>query len=313
MRVSVGVRSSPPNVSGPPKPASSMSTIRTFGAPSGAFGPGDHRPVANGRVHGAPCHPAEGTVGDRKDGPVLAELAHRLRERILQGGGPLLVRPDHRACERPRQDELDAERLVVLEHGENGGGAGLERLADLVVEAGLQLVLREVSGDPARRGPHDGRRQQRGSGQAHEEADRAAVAQPLAAEVVAGLLDDDVVVLVVADQDRALDSDLLRLHGCDEIVELLRRRIDIRVCGNQDVGQLVSHEFVSRKRCDRLCRPSFEPMVGGWQGPPAPADRAVPNYSRVDPRGHRPRRIDAERRERLGDASEDLARQGSGR
>ncbi len=39
-RVSVGVLIPPPNVSGPPKPASSMSTSSTFGASCGADGPG---------------------------------------------------------------------------------------------------------------------------------------------------------------------------------------------------------------------------------------------------------------------------------
>jgi hypothetical protein len=34
-----GVEIGPPNVSGPPNPASSISTMSTFGAPSGACGP----------------------------------------------------------------------------------------------------------------------------------------------------------------------------------------------------------------------------------------------------------------------------------
>ncbi len=213
------------------------------------LGPGDHRPVADGRVHRPADHAPEVPVRDRQHGPILAELAHRLGEGILQGGRARLLRLDNGAHERPGQDLLDGEGLVLLEHRKDGGGAGLERLADLVVEARLHLVLREAPGDSARRGPNDGGCEQRGSGKTHEEADRAAVAEPLAAEVVAGLLDDDVVVLVVADEDRALDADLLRLHRGDEVVEFLRGGVDARVPRNQDVGQLVSHEVVSRQRC----------------------------------------------------------------
>ncbi len=46
--------------------------------PVGRLWPGDHRPVANGLVHGMADRPAEGAVRDGEDAPVLGELAHRL-------------------------------------------------------------------------------------------------------------------------------------------------------------------------------------------------------------------------------------------
>ena len=130
-----------------------------------------------------------------------------------------------------------ASALVLVEHRDDGGRARLERLADLVVEAGLHLVLGEAPDDPAGGRADHGRRQQRRRREAHEEAHRAAVAQALAAQVVAGLLDDDLAVQVMGDEDGALDLDGLRLDLGDERLEVLRRGVDIGVSGDQDVGR----------------------------------------------------------------------------
>ena len=77
------------------------------------LGPGDHRPVADRGVHGPAGHAPEVPVRDGEHGSILAELAHRLSQRVLQGGGPLLVRPNHGAGERHSQDLLDREGLIL--------------------------------------------------------------------------------------------------------------------------------------------------------------------------------------------------------
>ena len=74
----VGVWTGPPKVSGCPNPASSIRQMSTFGAPSGAPGPGDDRPVGNRFVQRAADRPAEVAIRDREHGAVGAELAHRL-------------------------------------------------------------------------------------------------------------------------------------------------------------------------------------------------------------------------------------------
>ena len=192
-------RDGPPNVDGLPNPASSIKTSRTFGAPSGGDGvmltvqsatdASSVRPTVPpkfGSGIAAPCDPAE--------------LPHRLGERLLQGGGPLLVALNNRAEHRARERLLDPEPLLVTEDRDDPGRSRRQVLADLVMDLLLDSVVDELADHPARGSPDCDRRQQRRREEANREPNPAAPAQPLATEVVARLPNRDTAVLRRASQ-----------------------------------------------------------------------------------------------------------------
>ena len=153
------------------------------------------RPVGDGRVERAPDRAAEVRIGDRQHRAVRAELPHRLGERLLQGGGALLVALDDRAEQRARERLLDTEPLLVIEHRDDPGRSRRQVLADLVVDVLLDPVVDELADHPARDRPDRHRRQQRRREQTNREPDPAAPAQSLATEVVARLPHRDTAVL----------------------------------------------------------------------------------------------------------------------
>ena len=222
-RVRVGVRISPPNVSGPPNPASSMRTMRTFGATFGRLRAGDEAPVRDRLVHGAPDRPTEFAVGNRQHGAIGIELARGFGQGILETFivtvATDLAGESAMACSAARRSSL-------ADDGEDGRHARLELLAEATLDAALQLVLGELADQRAGRSAHDHRGQHRRGDQTDEETDAAAPAHALAAQVVAGLVDDDLALLVFLDQDHAVGLDLLALDELHQRVEVLLRRLD---------------------------------------------------------------------------------------
>ena len=257
-----------------------MRTTRTFGAPSGAFGPGIIDQSPTDVVHRPADRPAERAVRDRQHRAVLGELAHRLRERALERADAGLVGRDDGARERSCQHLLDGEVLVLVVRRDDPGPAGREGLADRVVDARLDALAGEPSHEPAGRRADDGRGEQRRRREADEEADPAAVAETLAAEVVAGLLDDDVAGGVLADEDGGLDPDRLRLDGGDEGVEVRVRRLHARVAGDEDVALILSHDLVSLCACasatGRAVRPLEPEDTATRAGAPVTTDPPIP-------------------------------------
>ena len=240
-RVIAGVETGPPNVDGLPKPASSISTSSTFGAPSGGDGVMLIVQSATDASSVRPIVPAEVRIRDRQHRAVRAELPHRLGERLLQRADALLVALDDRPEQRARERLLDTEPLLVVEDRDDPGRPRRQVLADLVVDLLLDPVVDELADHPARDRPDGDRREQRRREQADREPDAAAPARPLAAEVVAGLLHRDAAVLRVRDEDDALDRDLLVLDERDQRLEVLRRLVDVLVAGDEDVGRCLSH------------------------------------------------------------------------
>ena len=106
----------------------------------------------------------------------------------------------------------------------------------------LDLVFGESADHPAGDRPDSDRRKHRRREQAHCEPDATSPGHPLTAEVVAGLLHRDVAVLVVRDEDDALDRDLLLLDERDQRIEVLCRLVDVLVTGNEDIGGCLSHQ-----------------------------------------------------------------------
>ena len=214
------------------------------------------RPIGDGRVERSPDRAAEVRIRDRQHGAVRAELPHRLAERLLQGAHALLVALDNRAEHGARERLLDGKPLLVVEDRDDPGRPRRQVLADLVVKLLVDLVAGKSADDPARDGSDRDRRKQRRREQAHREPDATAPARPLTAQVVAGPLHRDVAVLVVRDEDDALDRDLLLLDERDQRLEVLCRLVDVLVAGNEDVGGFLSHLRLSlRFRASRLpCR-----------------------------------------------------------
>ena len=133
--------------------------------------------------------------------------------------------------------------------------------------------------DHAAGGGADGDRTQQGRRrQADEDAHAAAPAGPLAPQVVAGVGDVDLAVLVTLDQNDALRSDLLLFDEPHELVEVLLRRLECRVgCQNEVVG--VAHKclLASLRESDPLCRVA----AGRPYGRPAQVHFLAGVYSRA--------------------------------
>ena len=148
-RVRFGVSIEPPNVSGPPKPASSIRQISTFGAPSGGFGSGIIAQSATDSSN-VRRRAAERPVGNRQLRSVGLELVHRLSQRLLQRSTypplvPLHERAEHRAAERL----LDPQPLILTEHRDDPGRAWGQIVSDLLVDLTLEPMIDEpTNGTP---------------------------------------------------------------------------------------------------------------------------------------------------------------------
>ena len=210
-------------------------------SPLGRLGARDHQPVRHGFPQRPPGNAAEGAIRDRQRRAVLVELAHRLGKRVLQGRAALLVGLDDGLRRRTRQRLFDRETLVGIEHRDDRRGTGLHRLAELVVETLLHLVVGDPAEDRAGCRADHYRCEHRRCREADEETDAATPLGARTPEVVAGLLDGDLAVGIVGHEDHGLELDLLRPDALDEGVEVTVGRFDARVPGDQDIGQFVSH------------------------------------------------------------------------
>ena len=89
----------------------------------------------------------------------------------------------------PGERLLDGEALVLVVHAMTAGRAGRERLADLVVDAGLDACwLANLPTMAPAAAPTTVAGSSGGAAKPDEDADPAAPARALAAEVVAGVL-----------------------------------------------------------------------------------------------------------------------------
>ena len=183
----VGVETGPPNVDGLPKPASSIRTSRTFGAPSGGDGVMLIVQSATDASSVRPIVPPK--FGSGIGSTVRSGLNFPIASASDSFSAPdaLLVALDDRPQQRARERLLDAEPLLVVEDRDDPGRSRRQVLADLVVDLVLDPVVDELADHPARDRPDRDRREQRRREQADREPDPAAPAHPLAAEVVARL------------------------------------------------------------------------------------------------------------------------------
>ena len=198
------------------------------------LGPGDERPVGHGVLERPSGCAAERLVRDRQHRAVRHELAGRLGERVLEAAEAVLVHGrdglGRRACERA----LGLEPVLLVDDGDDRGGAGLELLAEPLLEPAVDLVLGELPDDAAGGRADGGRGEQRRRRETDQDAYAAAPAHALAPEVVAGLRHADLAALVVLDEDHALALDLLVLDELHQPVEVLLGRLSGRICGHDD-------------------------------------------------------------------------------
>ena len=205
--------------------------------------PGRHvdRPVCDRRIDRSADRAAEVRIGDRQHRPVRAELPHRLGERLLQGGGALLVALDDGTELCVRERLFDTEPLLVVEDRDDPGRPRRQVLPDLVVDLGLDPMVDELADQPARDRPDGDRREQRRRKQTDREPDATSPAHPLATEIVAGLPHRDAPVARVRDEDDPLDRDLLRLDERDERLEVVRRLVDVLITRDKYVRRCLGH------------------------------------------------------------------------
>ena len=230
-----GVSMGPPKVLGLPKPASSMRTTSTLGAPSGGVRCHVDRPVGRGRSQRAAYRAAEARVWDRQHRAVGDELERGLGERALEAAHALLVHGRDRLGRRAGERLLGGQPVLVVDHGDDGGCARLELLAEAALHAALDLVVHELADQAAGRGADGDGGEQRRRGQADEDADAATPAQALAAEVVAGLAHVDFPLRVTRDEDHTLRPDFLLPDERDQGVEVLLGRLHCRIRSHDHV------------------------------------------------------------------------------
>jgi hypothetical protein len=151
------------------------------------------------------------------------------------------VRLDERLCGRPGQRLLHCQAELVVERGDDRGGANREVLADLVVHLGLEAFVDELPDQPAGGRPGGGRGEQRRGGEPDEHTDSASPLDSFPPPVVGGLAHADRAVLGMGDQDRSLDPHLLVPDEVGERVEVMCRLVEALVGGDEDVGGRVGH------------------------------------------------------------------------
>ena len=141
----------PPKVSGPPKPASSMRTRSTLGASSGALGAGMmvQSPTDSSSVRPiVPPNWRSGIGSTVRSGANLPIASARASFSALMPSSSVWTTDF--ATEPPSACST-REPLLVVEDGDDRGGAGRQVLADPVVQLGLELVVGELARSRRRR------------------------------------------------------------------------------------------------------------------------------------------------------------------
>jgi hypothetical protein len=237
-----GVAIGPPKVLGLPKPGSSTSTRRTFGAPSGGVGVIISVQSATDWSRVRPRVPPKfgsgigRTVRSGWNLPTASpsdDLRPRSRPFLSECTRDLAGEPGS-ACSIASRCSSGNTAMIPAEPG--GSASPILSWRPLV-----ELVVGELAHDAAGGGADDHRGKQGRREQADHEADAAAPPETLATGVVAGVQEGDAAVLLVRDEDDALDLDLLRLDELAHAVEVLVCGVDVLVGSYQYVHGAVAH------------------------------------------------------------------------
>ena len=225
-----------------------MIASSTFGAPSGAFGPGiiDQSATESLRVRPAVPPNVRSGIGSALRScwnlPIaVASSAFSARTPSLSVCATDFAGVPGSACSIASRCSSSKTAMMPAVPGGSFSAS--------LVHAGLDLAIGELPDQTARGGADHDRAEQRRREEPDDQARAGAPAEPLAAQVVAVLDDGDVAVGVVSDEDRALDLDLLVLDDLHEPVEVPRRRVDVLIGGDEDVGHRVSHVIAPPHPC----------------------------------------------------------------
>ena len=200
------------------------------------------RPVGDRDIQGPPLGTTEPRIGHRKHRAVRAELAHGLRQgRLQRGDHAALVVAHQRPQQRAGKGPLDGQEVLVLEHRDDPRRPQRKRLADLVADPRLELVIGQLADQRTRAGAHQDRGEDRGREQPHRQANTAAPTRPPAPRAIPGVRDGDLTVQAAGHQDHPLHPDRLGRDQRDDRVEILCRCGDVLVTSHQDVQCRVVH------------------------------------------------------------------------
>ena len=152
-RVIAGVETGPPNVDGLPKPASSISTSNTFGAPSGGDGVMLIVQSATDASSVRPIAPPK--FGSGIGSTVRSGLNFPIASPSDSFNAPMpsLSPWTTDRSMRARERLLDTEPLLVVEDRDDPGRPRRQVLADLVVKLLLDLVAWRICRAPCPRQP----------------------------------------------------------------------------------------------------------------------------------------------------------------
>ena len=233
----------PPNVSIAPNPASSMMARSTFGAPSGAFGPGiiDQSATESLRVRPAVPPNVRSGMGSALRScwnlPIaVASSALSARTPSLSVCATDFAGVPGRACSIASR--CSSSNTVMTPAVPGGSFSARSSMP------AFDLVIGELPDQSADGAADRDRSQQRRREEPDHEARAGAPPETLAAQVVAVLNDRDVAAGVVRDEDRPLDLGLLVRDDPHETVEVLRGHIDVLVHGDENVGHCVCHPLL---------------------------------------------------------------------
>ena len=254
-----GVLIGPPNVSGAPYPASSMSTISTFGASSGAFGPGiiDQSATESRRVR--PMVPPKVRSGMGSAARSWTNLPAASARADFSSSQPRAVHRGDRlrrcAAERP----LRRQAVLAVDDRDDHRRARRELVTHGLLEAAVDLPLGELADDPADGTADDDRRQHRRRRETYQHAHTAAPTEALASEVVRRVGHLHLIVGVVLDEDHSLRADHPALDQPHQVVVVALRCFGRRVGGHDQI-EGVGHRWTPDVGCP-VARPERSPHI----------------------------------------------------
>ncbi len=155
-----------------------------------------------------------------------------------------------------RQRPLGDQAIIGVDERDDHRSAGGKLLAEILLEAGVDLLLRELTDETADGSTDDDGAEHHRVEQADQHADATTPFEPLAAEVVGGVGDLHLPIGGVFHQDDAVGLHGLVGDGGGQLVEVLLRRLDRRVRGHQQFER-ITHRVVSLVR--EIGAPSCHP------------------------------------------------------
>ncbi len=156
-----------------------------------------------------------------------------------------------RVGRRVRQGTLGDQPIVRVDERDDHSGTGGQLLAEILLEAGVDLLLRELTDETADGSTDDDGAEHRGVEQADQYADTASPAQALAAQIVGGVGHLDLPIGGVFHQDDAVGLHGLVGDGRGQLVEVLLGHVDGRIRGHQQFERVTHRVGLLVARCGR--------------------------------------------------------------